>query len=138
MRAYLALIPLLMIAAPVAAAQPEPQLPPQLTDPATAERLANVMQALSKAFLDMPVGQVQAAVEGRPATPADKRRTVRDLDPKLDREMQTQITQSKPMIENGMKAMAEAMPAVMKSLHDAKKSIERAAANMPDPTYPQR
>ena len=138
MRTHLALIPLLVIAAPATAAQPQPQVPPQLTDPATAERLANVMQALSKAFLDMPVGQVQAAVEGRPATPADKRRTVRDLDPKLDREMQTQIAQSKPMIENGMKAMAEAMPAVMKSLHEAKKSIERAAANMPDPTYPQR
>jgi len=137
MRIQLALLPLTMFAAPAAAAPPQPPVP-QLTDPATAERLANVMQALSKAFLDMPVGQVQAAVEGRPATPADKRRTVRDLDPNLDRDLQTQIAQSKPMIEGSMRAMAEAMPAVMKSLHEAQKSIERAAANMPDPTYPKR
>ncbi len=30
------------------------------------------MQALSRAFLNLPVGEVQAAVEGRPPTPADK------------------------------------------------------------------
>ena len=137
MRTPIALIPLLLIAGPAMAAPP-PQVPPQLTDPATVDRLANVMQALSKAFLDMPVGQVQAAVEGRPATAADKQRRMRDLEPGLDREVELQIAQSKPMIESSMKAMAEAMPAVMKSLHDARKSLERAAANMPDPTYPKR
>ena len=51
---------------------PVVQLPPQLTDPATGDKLANVMQAMSRAFLNLPVGEVQAAVEGRPPTPADK------------------------------------------------------------------
>ena len=138
MRTPLALLPLMMLAAPAAAAQQPPQVPPQLTDPATVDRLANVMQSLSKALLDMPIGQVQAAVEGRPATAADRQRRLRDIEPGLDREVQAQIAQSKPMIEGSMKAMAEAMPAVMQSLHEAKKSLERAAANMPDPTYPQR
>ena len=57
-----------------AAAPPPPavQLPPQLTDPATGDKLANVAQALSRAFLNLPVGEVQAAVEGRPPTPADR------------------------------------------------------------------
>ena len=32
---------------------------------------------MSKAFLNLPVGEVEAAVEGRPVTSADKRRTVR-------------------------------------------------------------
>ncbi len=137
MRTHLALIPLLAIAGPAMAAPPQ-QLPPQLTDPATVDRLANVMQALSKAFLDMPVGQVQAAVEGRPATPADKQRRMRDIEPGIDREVQMQIARSKPMIEGSMKAMAEAMPAVMKSLAEVKQSLDRAAANMPDPTYPKR
>jgi len=138
MRTPLALLPLMMLAAPAAAAQQPPQVPPQLTDPATVDRLANVMQSLSKALLDMPIGQVQAAVEGRPATAADRQRRLRDIEPGLDREVQAQIAQSKPMIEGSMKAMAEAMPAVMQSLHEAKKSLERAAANMPDPTYPKR
>ena len=134
MRTPLALLPLMLLATPAAAAQQ----PPQLTDPATVDRLANVMQSLSKALLDMPIGQVQAAVEGRPATAADRQRRLRDIEPGLDREVQAQIAQSKPMIEGSMKAMAEAMPAVMQSLHEAKKSLERVAANMPDPTYPKR
>ena len=68
MRTHLALIPLLVLAAP-AAAQPRPpvQLPPQLTDPATAQQLTSVMRALSNAFLNMKVGGVEAAIEGREA-----------------------------------------------------------------------
>jgi len=37
-----------------------------------------------------------------------------------------------------MRAMNEALPELMRSFKDAKKSLERAAANMPDPTYPNR
>ena len=41
------------------------KMPPQLTDPTTADKLASAMEALTKALLDLPVGEVQAAVEGR-------------------------------------------------------------------------
>ena len=43
-----------------------------------------------------------------------------------------------PMIRQGMNALADAIPVVMQSLDQAQKAIERAAANMPDPTYPRR
>ena len=43
--------------APAAPPPPVVQLPPQLTDPATGDKLANVMQALSRAFLNLPVGE---------------------------------------------------------------------------------
>jgi len=142
MRTAFALLPLLMAAAPVAAAapqqQPQPQVPPQLSDPAMVDRLAGTMQAMSRAFLDLPVGEIEAAVEGRPPTPADRNRTLRSEDPNLDREVQTQIAQARPMIRQSMKAISDALPAVMKSIHDARESIERAAANMPDPNYPKR
>ena len=142
MRTALALLPLLMAAAPVAAAapqqQPQPQVPPQLSDPAMVDRLAGTMQAMSRAFLDLPVGEIEAAVEGRPPTPADRNRTLRSENPNLDREVQAQIAQARPMIRQSMKAIADALPAVMKSLHEARESIERAAANMPDPNYPKR
>ena len=140
MRTALALLPLLMATAPVAAAapQPQPQVPPQLSDPAFADRLANAMQAMSKALLDMPVGELQAAAEGRQPTPADRARTVRDIEPGVDREVQGKIAQARPMIRQSMKALSDALPAVMKSLHEAQESIERAAANMPDPNYPKR
>jgi hypothetical protein len=142
MRSAFALLPLLMAAAPVAAAapqqQPQPQVPPQLSDPAMVDRLSGTMQAMSRAFLDLPVGEIEAAVEGRPPTPADRNRTLRSENPNLDREVQAQIAQARPMIRQSMKAISDALPAVMKSLHEARESIERAAANMPDPNYPKR
>jgi hypothetical protein len=142
MRTAFALLPLLMAAVPVAAAAPQqqsqPYLPPQLSDPAMVDRLAGTMQAMSRAFLDLPVGEIEAAVEGRPPTPADRNRTLRSEDPNFDREVQTQIARARPMIRQSMKAISDALPAVMKSLHDARESIERAAANMPDPNYPKR
>jgi hypothetical protein len=42
------------------------------------------------------------------------------------------------MIAQGMKALSDALPPVMKALDDASRAIDRAAANMPDPTYPKR
>jgi len=141
MRTSLALIPLLAIAGPAMAAPP-PQLPPQLTDPATAQRLTNVMQALSNAFLNAKVGGVEAAIEGREASPQEKNLTVRDMarrdDPNFDRNLQRQIAEVGPTMQRSVSALNQAMPEVMKSLHEAKKSLERAAANMPDPTYPVR
>jgi hypothetical protein len=150
MRATLLIVPLLLAAEP-AAAQAPPAPPPTnipgemqraLGDPAMADRVANVMQSLSQAFLDLPVGQVEAALEGRRATPAEKRLTVRDMgrrdDPDFDRKFQRQIADAKPMIRQSMRAMAEALPAMMQGLQQAGQAIERAAANMPDPNYPKR
>jgi hypothetical protein len=141
MRTHLVLIPLLVLAAPAVAAPP-PQLPPQLTDPATAQRLTNVMQALSNAFLNVKVGGVEAAIEGREASPQERNVTVRDMarrgDPNFDRNLQRQIAEVGPTMQRSVSALNQAMPEVMKSLHEAKKSLERAAANMPDPTYPRR
>ena len=42
------------------------------------------------------------------------------------------------MMRQSMKALSDALPAMMKSLQGAKEAIERAAANMPDPNYPKR
>ena len=146
MRRYLLAIPLALIAAPLAAqpaAQPEQiQIPRELTDPAMADKLANMLQALSKAFLNLPVGEVQAAVEGRQPTAAERRLTVRDMgrrdDPNFDRNFERQIAQSKPMIEQSMKAFSEALPAMTRALSEAARHMERATANMPQPDYPRR
>jgi len=136
MRTALALLPLTLLATPAVAAPP-PQVPPQLSDPATIDRLTNAMQALSHAMMNLPVGQIQAAVEGRPVTPADRNRTLRDIEPGLDRDVQAQIAQARPRMQASMKALTEAMPAMMQSLHEAKKALDRAEANMPDPNYPK-
>ena len=149
MRAHLLLLSLCMVAAP-AIAQPTPtaspardlQIPRELTDPATADRLARAMDALSKSFMNLPVGELQAAVEGRAPTPAERKLTVRDLGrrqrPDFERQVNQQVANAKPMIEQSMKALAAALPAMMQGLEQAESAIERAVANMPDPTYPKR
>jgi hypothetical protein len=154
MRISLILLPLLLAASPAFAQAAAPVTPaPQakdptaemqrvLNDPAMADRLANIMQGLSKAFLNLPVGEVQAAVEGRKPTAAERRMTVRDIerrdDPHFDRDFQQRMAQAKPMIQQSMTAMSQALPGIMQGLQQAGKALERAAANMPDPTYPKR
>jgi len=141
MRKSLILLPLLFVATP-AAAQPAPQLPHQLTDPANAQKLTNAMQALSGVFLNMKVGEVQAALEGRQATPAERNMTVRDMarrdDPDFDRHFQQQMANVGPTVQRSMRALSQALPAMMKGLTEAEKSLDRAIANLPDPSYPKR
>ena len=143
MRTHLLLLPLLIVAAPAAAqvpgAPPPPiQFPPQLIDPAMADKLANTMQALSRALLDLPVGEVQAAIEGRPPTPADRHRTVRSETGMSERDLDARITAAKPQVERSVRALNRALPEITRDLQRAQQSVERAIANMPDPTYPKR
>jgi len=141
MRMILIVLPLLLASSP-ALAQAAPQLPPQLTDPATAEKLTNTMQALSSALLNMRVGEVAAAMEGRVAAPEERNLTVGDLarrdDPDFDRHFHDQIASVGPTMQRSIKAMNKALPEITRDLKDARKSIERAIANMPDPNYPKR
>jgi hypothetical protein len=141
MRKSLIILPFLLTSGP-AFAQAAPQLPPELTDPATAQRLTNSMQALSGALLNMRVGEVAAALEGRPATPEERNLTVGDLarrdDPDFDRHFHDQIASVGPTMQRSIQAMNKALPEISRDLKDVRKSLERAIANMPDPNYPKR
>lgn len=150
MRTSLLVLPLALIAAPALAQAPSapaapPEtiaIPPELTDPAMAERLARMMQSMSKAFLDLPVGEIEAAAEGRPVTRADRRRTLRELgrkdDPNFERNLDQTLANSRVAIQASMKAMAAALPAMMKGLSEAAREFEKATANMPSPAYPKQ
>ena len=146
MRALMVLAPLALLAAPAAAAEPERdsdfEIPAELTDPKMVERLTDMMQVLSKAFLNLPVGEIQAAAEGRRATEHDKGVTLRDVgrkdDPHFERNLERQIAEAKPAMQSAMQAMANALPAMMKGMSEARKELERTTANMPRPDYPKR
>ena len=143
MRLFLIALPLTLIAAP-AIAQPAraPELPRELTDPAMADKLGKMAGALSRALLDLNVGEVQAAVEGRPVTQADRRRTVRDMaargDPNIERNIERQAATSGAAIQAGAKAIAAALPAIIDAIDRAADEIDRATANLPQPGYPRR
>jgi hypothetical protein len=142
MRKILIVLPALLVSSPAFAQEATPQIPPALTDPATVHRLAGTLQILSQTILNMKVGGLQAALEGREATPQERDLTVRDLarrrDPDFDRHLQQKVATVGAKVEQQMLAMQRALPEMMRSLHEAQKSLERAAANMPDPTYPRR
>lgn len=143
MNKSLFLLPLLAIASPaLAQSRPVPQLPREWTDPATAQRLTNSMQIVSRALLDLRVGEVQAAIEGRDATPAERNLTVRDMarrnDPYFDQHLQQQVATAAPKLQRSMEAINRALPRMINGLDQAQQAIERAVANMPDPTYPRR
>jgi hypothetical protein len=109
-----------------------------LTDPKWADRLTDAMLAMSKALMNMPVGEVEAAVQGRQPTEADKRRTVQSETGMSEQQLRRQIEDSRPAMEAGMKAMAAALPAIMKGFSDAQRELEKASANVPRPDYPKR
>src|SRR5690348_5830933 len=108
MRKNLIILPLLLASRP-ALAEPAPQLPPELTDPATVQRLTNTIQTLSGAFLNMRVGEVTAALEGRVATPEERNLTVGDLarrdDRDFDRHFHDQIANVGPTMQRSIQAM---------------------------------
>ena len=155
MRAFPFIVPIVLVASP-ALAQTKPAaatapavsppattaVPPQLTDPATADMLGRMMQAMSKAFMNLPVGELEAAAQGRQATRVDRRRTVRDVgrsdDPNFERDFERNVASSGAMIQSSMKALAAAWPGMMKGLSDASRELEKATANMPAPNYPKR
>jgi hypothetical protein len=144
MRKSLIVFSMLWFASPALAQDrsTEIKVPRELTDPAMADRLSKTMQDMTDALLDLKVGRIQAAAEGREATPQERRLTVRDIerrkDPNFDRNVRRQVAEAGPKIAQGMKALSDALPAVMKALDDASRAIDRAASNMPDPTYPRR
>jgi hypothetical protein len=142
MRKILIALPLMLCASPAFAQEAPPQIPPELTDPATAHRIAGTMRALSQALLNIRVGEIRAGLEGRDPTPLERNVTLHDLarlkDPNFDRKYQEQVASVGPQLERSMTAMQRTLPKVMHDLKDAQRSIERAVSNLPDPTYPER
>lgn len=153
MRAFRFILPLALVASPALAQAPKPAstpetipetiaVPRELTDPAVADRLAGMMQALSNAFLNLPVGEIEAAAEGRPVSQADHSRTIRDMgrkdDPNFDRNFDRRLAESRVTLRASLTALATALPAMIKGLTDAGRALEKATANLPNPTYPKR
>ncbi len=140
-----ALLGLAITAAPAAAQQPSRQvdssavqIPPEITDGRMLDQIGSMMGALSKAFLNLPVGELEAAMENRPVTRADRGRTVRSVTGMDERELNGEIEASKGAVKAGGQAMARALPVVVEALNKAGEEVERATANLPQPGYPKR
>ena len=140
MRAFLITLPLALSAAPaMAAPQPSPQIPAELSDPAMADKLTRMLGPLMKAMMDLPIGEMEAAIAGREPTAADKSRRVRDqLGPDGQKELEANIARAGPQMQAMQKALVASLPALIGALSGVEKEMEKATANLPDPTYPKR
>ena len=148
MRINLLVLPVAMMASPaLGQSKPAPAadaivVPTELGDPATAEKLGRMMQSLSQAFLNMPVGEIEAAVQGRAVTQADRGRTLREVgrrdDPNFEQNFQRDLAAAGPMMQATMKAFVAGLPAMMKGMSEASRELEKATDNMPRPNYPKR
>ena len=85
-------------------------IPPVLTDPAMADHIGDIAGALTRSVMNLPVGEVEAAIEGRPVTPSDRARTVRDevRDPYLDQRVASQAAQSGRAMQAATRAIGVA------------------------------
>jgi hypothetical protein len=143
MRQLIFSLPLLFVAVP-ATAQPAPpsevaQLPPEIADPALADKLTRVSGTLAQALMNLPVGEMEAAIEGRPATPADRARRVRDeVGPEGERRLMSEVATAGPRMRAMQKALVSSLPRIMGALGEVEQELERAVSNLPDPTYPRR
>jgi len=134
-------LPLMLASVPAMAAPREaPQLPREFTDPAMADKLGKMAGALTRALMDMPVGELEATIQGREPTPADRAKRVRDSigGPQAERRVEAQVAQSGRHMQAMSKALVASLPSLMAALDDVERNLERAAANIPDPTYPRR
>ena len=129
----------LAFAAPaVAQPAPPPQLPPEIASGAFADQLQPVLRAVAHALLDLPVGEIQAAVENRPVMPQDRNRRVRYVAGVDERDLDRQIAQGSGAMKAGAQAIARSLPAITRALNEAGDEIARTVGNLPSPTYPRR
>ncbi len=135
-------LPLLVIAlglATPAVAQPMPsQLPPVIASGQVVDQMQPVLRAVAHAFLDLPVGEIQAAVENRPVRPEDRNRRVRDVAGVDERQIDREIAEGSGTLKAGTQAMARSLPVITRALNEASDEIARAVNNLPSPTYPRR
>lgn len=121
-----------------------PPLPQVLTDPAMADQVGTIAGVLTRSLMNLPVGEVEAAIEGRVPTRADRQRTVRDSigDPDLDRRIAAEAAQSGRTIQvvgqAAGRALAASLPSILQAVEGARGEIERAIGNLPSPAYPRR
>ena len=138
----LLILPLLTLASSALAQSTPAPLPPQMMDPALPAQLGRMAGALTHALMNLPVGEIEAAIEGRPASPADRRKTVgsetRRDNPYVEQDIQRDVASSAGVMQSSARAMQRAMPAIEQALGQAAAAIERETANLPSPAYPRR
>ena len=125
---------------PAAPGRAAPEVDRILTDPALPERIGHIAGVLTRSLMNVPVGEVEAAIDGRPVTRADRQRTIGDSigDPYAAQRMADQAAASGRSMQAAGTALARSLPAILQALNGAQAELERALGTLPSPYYPRR
>ena len=147
MRLMFALVALGSIATPALAAPHRSPAPapyanpalPDLSDPRMADRAGRMAGAMARALMNLPVGEIEAAAEGRPPSPADRNRRIGDqMPPGFDRQIERDTAEGSARMQAMGAAIGRAVPSVIASIERATNEVDHAVGNLPDPNYPRR
>lgn len=150
MRALL-LIPVLVLASPAIAHQSPPQayagrpegpafaVPPEIMDRRLPDQLGRRAGAVMQALMDLPVGELQAAIEGRPVTPRDRHHTIgAEVGPGAARHAEQAVTSKAQAVQSTARAIQSAIPALQQAIGQILAAVDAGAANLPSSAYPRR
>lgn len=134
----LLILPALLLATPAAAQTAAPALPPQVASGQIVDQLQPMLRALGRAFLNLPVGELEAAAENRPVTAQDRGKTLKDATGLDERELDQQVAAGTDRLKAGTQALARSWPAISRALSEAGRELDKAIVNAPSPAYPKR
>jgi hypothetical protein len=145
LRKYLIGVAALAIATP-AFAQPGPDMDAEemrraVPKPHEVEAMGEVAVGAIDALMNVPVGPLREAIEGRPLPPRERNETLGDQmrrdDPNFREHMRDQIS----LAGLAMGALAEQMavmaPILRRTLEDVEQRMEDAARGTPRPDHPE-
>ena len=118
------------------------ELTAKLADPKTAAMISAITVAMTDAMMDMKVGPIIAAAEGRKPSRAEKKLSVGDMarreDPRAEDKIRAAAAQTGQSVQVAGAAMAVMLPKLIETFEELGEEMEEAMANLPRPDYPAR
>ena len=124
MRLMFLAFPLLVATPAVAQPIPAPVIPPVLTDPAMADQLGRVAGAVTRSLMNLPVGELEAAIENRPVDPAATARArsaIRSAIPTSSSASRRRPRSRAARCRPRARRIATSLPAIMQAIEGAQR-----------------
>lgn len=129
----------------VAAPLPDPrdeEIRRSLPDPRELEAMGNVATRTMDAILDVPIGPLREAVEGRKLSPREREETIGDHarrdDPYFRERMRDQMGVATVALGALAEQMAVMTPVLRRTLEDVERRVEDAVRGLPPRDYDRR
>ncbi|WP_265569931.1 hypothetical protein [Sphingomicrobium nitratireducens] len=100
------------------------ELGTMLADPALPDRMAAMTLVLAKMLETMPVGEIEAAIEGREPTPEERAERLEVDGPAMADEMRTALADNQDTLRASARGLALAMPHLLAAIDEMRAAVE--------------